>query len=174
MKKISAVLFSLLLAACASTPAPKPDATQQANDKKASTPSNTDTAQVSMAAVESSKLKAEMQELQIHSVYFDFDQNTVKPEFADAIKKQAEFLINHKDDAVTVEGNTDERGSSECNLALGSKRASAVKKNLFILGVSATRIKESSFGEEKPRLTCPEESCWKENRRVDFTHRLNE
>lgn len=170
MKKISALMFSLLLAACATTPVPKPDASQQANDKNNSTQSNADTAQATKAEMEANKLKAEMQELQIHSVYFDFDQYVVKSEFSDAIKKQAEFLKSHKDDVVTLEGNTDERGSSEYNLALGSKRASAVKKNLTIMGVSAARIKESSFGEVKPRLTCHEESCWKENRRVDFSH----
>jgi peptidoglycan-associated lipoprotein len=170
MKKITVVLASLLISACASTPAPKTDSTQQPDSAKTTVPGSE---AVSATASEADKLTAETQELQKQSVYFDFDTFVVKPEYRDVMDKQAAFLKNHKNDVVTLEGNTDERGSSEYNLALGSKRANAVKVSLKVMGVPVAQMKESSFGEVKPRLTCHEEECWKENRRVDFVHQLN-
>jgi peptidoglycan-associated lipoprotein len=71
-------------------------------------------------------------------------------------------------DDLTVQGNCDERGGREYNLALGQRRADAVKERLVLLGVPASRIETVSFGKEKPRLTCHEEKCWKEDRRDDL------
>lgn len=179
MKKVAAVLVSILLAACASTP--KADSSQASQPNEAAN-NSTATANtgvigkndpVSSASSDSSNLAAEMQALQNQSVYFDFDRYIVKPEFRDAIQQQAEFIKKHTNIIVTLEGNADERGSNEYNLALGNKRANAVRKSLEQLGVSATQIKTVSLGEEKPRLQCHEEACWKENRRNDFIHNLN-
>jgi len=170
MKKIAVILFSLLVAACASTH--KADTTQTpANENKATTSSAAASA-AAEAEVSASKLKAEIEALQKQSVYFDFDKYVVKPEFHASIQQQAEFLKSHTNDVVTLQGNADERGSAEYNLALGTERAQAVEKDLEILGVSASQVKVVSFGEEKPRLTCHAEKCWKENRRVDFVHDL--
>ena len=170
MKKIAVILFSLLVAACASTH--KADTTQApANESKAATASPAASA-AAEAEVSASKLKAEIEALQKQSVYFDFDKYVVKPEFHASIQQQAEFLKSHANDVVTLQGNADERGSAEYNLALGTERAQAVEKDLEILGVSASQVKVVSFGEEKPRLTCHAEKCWKENRRVDFVHDL--
>lgn len=169
MKKLSVLLVSLLMAACASTPAPKADTAQQTNTNTPAV-SDTQTAATPAAETDASKLADEMKKLETQSVYFDFDKFVIKPEFRDALNNQAAFTKEHKNDIVTLQGNTDERGSSEYNLALGSKRANAVKTSLKLLGVSASQIKEVSFGEEKPRLTCHEEKCWQENRRVDFAH----
>lgn len=172
MKKISVVLATLLLAACASTP--KSSVPQQPAAARAPEAANTQA--LSAAEIEARRLaaeRAEMQELQKQSVYFDFDQYSVKPEFQSRIQKQADFIKSHGKDVVTLEGNADERGSEEYNLALGDKRAGAVRKSLTLLGVSESSLKTSSYGEEKPRLTCHEERCWQENRRVDFAHKLN-
>ncbi len=173
MNKIAIVLVSLLFAACASTQKPAPQATEQS---KPPAPSVT-TAAVSSPALESTQLAAqlaaELQNLQQQSVYFDFDQSIVKSEYADVIQKQADFVKAHKNDTVTIRGNCDERGSPEYNLALGQRRAYAAQKDLQLLGVPASQIKTVSFGLEKPRLTCHEERCWKENRRDDFVHTLN-
>ena len=169
MKKIAVILFSLLVAACASTH--KADTTQaSANENKATTSSPASAPAAAEAEMSASKLKAEIEELQKESVYFDFDKYLVKPQFQATIQKQAEFLKSHGNDVVTLQGNCDERGSAEYNLALGSERAQAVEKDLEILGVPASQMKVVSFGEEKPRLTCHAEKCWKENRRVDFVH----
>ena len=170
MKRTAIVLTSLLIAACASTP--KADAPAKETPKAAAATTGT-TAPVSAAETEASRLAAELQQLQTQSVYFDFDQSTVKPAYQDVMRKQADFIKAHRGDVVTLQGNADERGSNEYNLALGDRRAHAVKKDLEILGVGATQLKTISYGEEKPRLLCHEEKCWKENRRVDFAHQVN-
>lgn len=175
MKTIAVILASLLLAACAS--APKSDSSQAPQTsnlpvtvKHAESEKN---ALASSADIESSRLAAEAQALQKQSVYFDFDRYVVKPEYRDVIQQQAAFIKAHKNDIVTLEGNADERGSNEYNLALGDKRANAVRKTLELLGTPAAQIRAVSMGEEKPRLSCHEERCWKENRRNDFIHKLD-
>lgn len=171
MKKSAVILISLLVAACASTP--KTDSSQSAQSAQSKPAAAAPvTATATEAELAASKLKAELQALQQQSIYFDFDKYAIKPEYRDVIVKQAEFLKSHKNDIVTLEGNTDEQGSPEYNLALGSKRANAVEKSLKLLGIPMAQIKVVSLGEEKPRLDCHEEKCWKENRRVDFIHSL--
>ncbi len=113
-----------------------------------------------------------IQELAKKSIYFDFDDFTVKQEFQGVLKQQAEFITQTPKDMVMLSGNADERGSSEYNLALGQKRAEAVRKALIILGVPDSRLEAVSYGKEKPRATCHEEKCWQENRRVDFEHKV--
>ena len=117
---------------------------------------------------EAAKLAAELVQLHKESVYFDYDEYALKPEFKAAIEMQAEHLKNQNTASVVLEGNADERGSAAYNLALGEKRATAVKKALVTLGVPVSKIKVVSFGNTKPKLSCHEEKCWKENRRVDF------
>jgi peptidoglycan-associated lipoprotein len=169
MKKIAAVLISLLMAACASSP--KIDSSQLSKTNNATA---ADSSALSAAELESRRLAAEkaaMQALQKQSVYFDFDQFSVKTEFQSNVQKQADFIKAHSNDVVTLEGNADERGSNEYNLALGDKRASSVRKSLGMLGVSEKQIRTISLSDEKPRLLCHEEKCWAENRRVDFVHK---
>jgi peptidoglycan-associated lipoprotein len=172
MNRITVVLASLLMAACAT--APKTDSPQLSRTKNIPAAANSNTGTLSAEELESRRLaaeKAEIQALQKQSVYFDFDQFSVKAEFQNAVQRQAEFIKAHHDDVVTLEGNADERGSNEYNLALGDKRASSVKKSLGMLGVSEKQIRTVSLSDEKPRLLCHEEKCWKENRRVDFMHK---
>lgn len=169
MNKIVIVLASLLIAACASTPKTAP----QTNDKTTTPAENVTTAAAPVADTASTKLAAEIQGLQQQSIYFDLDKSAIKKEYENVLQKQADFLTSHQNDIVTIQGNCDERGSPEFNLALGDKRANVAKKSLELLGVPARQIKTVSFGLEKPRLTCHEEKCWKENRRDDFVHTLN-
>jgi peptidoglycan-associated lipoprotein len=174
MKKIAVVLVSLLFAACASTPKPSSQGGENsAPQESTATTSAVTTASVSPSELETKKLDAEIQGLEQQSIYFDLDKSAIKPEFKDVLEKQADFIKANKNDSVTIQGNCDERGSPEYNLALGEKRADAARKSLEILGVPASQIKTVSFGMEKPRLTCHEEKCWKENRRDDFVHTLN-
>jgi len=170
MKKIAIVLVSLLFAACASTPKPASQANENSNATQTPTVS---TATVSNTELESKKLAADIQTLEQQSVYFDLDKTVIKPEYQAVLQKQADFLKANKNDTVTIQGNCDERGSAEYNLALGDRRAITAEKSLELLGVPASQIKTVSFGMEKPRLTCHEEKCWKENRRDDFVHTLN-
>lgn len=183
MKKIAVVSVLLLLAACSSTPKTDSSPVSQpskTNSSPATNHSAEKNASVSSAdiearrlAEEATKLATEMRELQKQSIYFDFDKYVVKPEYRNVIQKQSEFIKAHKNDIVTVEGNADERGSTEYNLALGDRRANAARKDLELLGIPATQIKTISFGEEKPRLSCHTEKCWQDNRRDDFVHKLN-
>ena len=182
MKKyIFAMVVSLSLIACASTTkpdAPKPPVSQDRNPEVQPVKSevNTKLKNTTEPDISANKLAEQAQlaqQLEKESVYFDFDKSEVKQEFQKVIKKQDDFLLANKNDTVTLEGNCDERGSTEYNLALGGRRAQSVSHQLQILGISKERINTVSNGEEKPRLTCHEEKCWKENRRVDFIHKLN-
>ncbi len=175
MKKL-AIAVSLALAACASpTPAPITQGSQPSSAAENSAQTGT----LTQAEIDARALAAQNQANQsdlaaqarnLHSVYFDYGTTEIKPEYNTVIQQQADFIKSHPGDVVTLEGNTDERGSDEYNLALGETRASAVRKAMALMGIAESRMKTASFGEEKPRLTCHEESCWKENRRVDFNH----
>jgi peptidoglycan-associated lipoprotein len=104
------------------------------------------------------------------SVYFDFDSYVIKAEFQSLVEAHAKYLRDHKARKVSIEGNADERGSREYNLALGQKRAEAVKKALTQLGVSESQLEAVSLGEEKPRASGHDESSWAENRRGDLRY----
>lgn len=106
-----------------------------------------------------------------NAVYFDFDSYTVKPEFMPVVENHARNMMANPNRHVTVEGNTDNRGSREYNLALGQKRSEAVKQRLQLLGVPASRIEAVSFGREKPRATGDSEEAWAQNRRADIVYR---
>jgi peptidoglycan-associated lipoprotein len=105
------------------------------------------------------------------SVYFDLDSFEVKPEFRSMVEAHAAYLRKTPSARVVVEGNTDERGSREYNLALGQKRAEAVKKMLQLLGVAEAQLEAVSFGEEKPKATGKDETAYSENRRGDLSYR---
>lgn len=104
------------------------------------------------------------------SVYFDFDSFTIRDEFRPVVEAHARFLISNKVRKVVVQGNTDERGSREYNLALGQKRSEAVRRALTALGVSDAQIEAVSFGEEKPKSTGADEAAFAENRRADIVY----
>jgi peptidoglycan-associated lipoprotein len=104
------------------------------------------------------------------SVYYDLDKSDVKAEYKPMVEAHSKYLTSHKDAKVAVQGNTDERGSREYNIALGNRRADSVKNMMNVYGVTNSQIETVSFGEEKPRATCHDESCWKENRRSDIVY----
>jgi peptidoglycan-associated lipoprotein len=104
------------------------------------------------------------------SVYFDFDQAVVKKEFDLLIERHGKFLAANPAVHIRVEGNTDERGSAEYNLALGQRRANAVLASLKVFGVGESQMEAISWGEEKPKATGHDESAWAQNRRVDLQY----
>jgi peptidoglycan-associated lipoprotein len=105
------------------------------------------------------------------SVYFDYDSNAVKDEFRPVVQAHSKYMTADKRDAkIRIEGNCDERGSREYNLALGQRRAEAVKKVMTVLGVQDGRIETVSFGEEKPQSQGHDESAWAQNRRADIKY----
>jgi peptidoglycan-associated lipoprotein len=105
---------------------------------------------------------------EVRDAYFDFNKADIRPDAREALTKTADFLRNYPQFRVTVEGHCDERGSTEYNLALGDRRAGAVKQYLVSLGISADRISTVSFGKEKPFCTQSNETCWQQNRRGHF------
>lgn len=104
----------------------------------------------------------------LERVNFDFDQATIRTDAADILKKNAECIKQFKTKSVTIEGHCDERGTREYNLALGERRAKAVKDYLVGLGVSADLLTTLSKGEEDPVQSCSNESCWSKNRRGEL------
>ena len=104
-------------------------------------------------------------------IYFDYDSYIVKPEFQAVIEAHAQYLKANQRARVSLEGHTDERGSREYNLALGQKRADAVRQSLTLLGVSAAQIESVSFGEEKPAVAGSDEAAYAKNRRAEFFYK---
>jgi peptidoglycan-associated lipoprotein len=105
---------------------------------------------------------------EMRDAYFDYDSADIKPEARTALQKSADFLKNYPNTRVTIEGHCDERGSTEYNLALGQRRANAVKEYLVSLGIPADRLSTTSWGKEKPFCTEATEACYAQNRRGHF------
>ena len=101
-------------------------------------------------------------------VYFDFDKSNIRADQKDRVKKNAEFLKGDSKVNIRIEGNCDERGTAEYNMALGERRATSAKKALAKLGVADSRMETISFGSEKPLATGNDEAAWAQNRRDDF------
>jgi peptidoglycan-associated lipoprotein len=107
---------------------------------------------------------------QKRSVYFDYDQFVIKDEFKATVEVHAKYLQGNRALRVILQGNTDERGTREYNIALGQKRSDAVKKLMVLLGATEIQIETVSFGKEKPRREGHDETSWAENRRVDIVY----
>lgn len=172
----SALVAALFLASCASTPLQ--DTPAPVTDK--STASGTTTtpptdpravARVEPNASTVDPLNDPASPLSRRSVFFDFDEFVIKPEFMPTVEAHARFLVANKTRRIVIEGNADERGSREYNLALGQKRADAAKTRLTLLGVADSQIETVSFGEERPRATGSDETAWAQNRRADIVYK---
>jgi len=101
-------------------------------------------------------------------IYFDFDKSFIRPEYRPVLTGKAEFLKDSPNVHIRIEGNCDERGTNEYNLALGERRAESAKKFLISLGISPDRIETISYGEERPLAAGHNEDSWAQNRRNDF------
>ncbi len=97
-------------------------------------------------------------------VYFDFDQSVVREDGRSTLSKQAEWLKKYTNYPITIEGKCDERGTREYNLALGERRANAVKQFLVAQGIPAARVKTISYGKERPEVVGSDEGAWARNR----------
>jgi peptidoglycan-associated lipoprotein len=161
---ISFVLASLL-AACASE---KPQEPEAAPAPAVETPAPAAAAPAPVVAVD--PLNDPTSILAKRSVYFPFDVSAVQADDKPIVEAHGKYLSEHPDRKVRVEGNCDERGSSEYNLALGQRRADSVKKMLILSGAKASQIETVSYGKEKPVCTEHEEACWKQNRRSDIKY----
>lgn len=104
------------------------------------------------------------------SVWFDYDVFAIKPEFDHLLQLHGKYLASNPKLSIRVEGNADERGSSEYNLALGQKRADAVVRALKVFGAASSQLEAVSWGKEKPKAVGHDEAAWAENRRVDLVY----
>ena len=104
------------------------------------------------------------------SVYFDFDSYVVRDDGKPVVENHSAFLTKNKQRHILIQGNTDDRGGTEYNLALGQKRAEAVRRAMTALGVSDGQLEAVSLGKEKPKATGHDEAAWAENRRADIVY----
>ena len=104
------------------------------------------------------------------AIYYDYDAYNVREQYLTVLQAHGQFLLAHKEVKIRVEGNCDERGSREYNLALGQRRADSVKRALMLMGVPAQQIEAVSFGSEKPKAASHDEQAYAENRRSDLVY----
>ncbi len=173
MKNLAVYLgIALVAAACASSekkPAPVTDRSGATTPSASTTQGSTATPSTS-SPIAGDPLKDPRNILSKRSVYFDFDSNVVKDEFRGLIQAHARYIGDHRGAKVRIEGNCDERGSREYNLALGQRRAEAVKKVMTVLGAPDASIETTSYGEEKPVAPGHDEAAWAQNRRADIRY----
>ena len=186
-KWIIAVFMIAAIAGCASTgsedAAPVEDKAAAATAPGAgtgATTSGTTTAPIggvsgatgapASGATSAAALKDPRNILSKRNIYFDYDQFTVKDEYKPIVEAHAKYLQANRGARAIIQGNTDERGTREYNIALGQKRADAVKNLMLLLGATEIQIETVSFGKEKPRREGHDEASWTENRRVDIVH----
>jgi peptidoglycan-associated lipoprotein len=173
---ISAALASLL-AACGTTPTTDSGAPVESRNV-GSTAAGANTAGATgtniagnAAGAQGNRLRDPNSILSKRSVYFEFDSYAVTDTYKAMIDAHARYLQGDKGGRMTIQGNTDERGSREYNIALGQRRADAVKKMMMLMGATDSQIETVSFGKEKPRNAGHDEGSWTENRRDDFVYR---
>ena len=135
------------------------------------TPESQSTSDPGLAARDSLQGSAESSAIALETVYFDFDVYALRADAKQNLEKNAQTLRQSPDLRIEIQGNCDERGSTEYNLALGQKRAEAARKYLIALGIDDGRINTISFGEENPAVRGHNETAWAKNRRGDFVTR---
>lgn len=178
LKIVSGLLLALLVAACGTT-TPEPKATVEDRTLSTTPPSSSTPVDrppvvgaVQQPQTSGTALDANLSSgiLKQRSVFFDYDSNLVKEEFRPLVAAHAQYLVRNKNAKMIIQGNTDERGSREYNLALGQRRADAVKQMMTVLGADGQRVESVSFGEEKPRAQGATEAAFAENRRADIVY----
>jgi peptidoglycan-associated lipoprotein len=181
-KWIIAALIFAAIAGCSSTeekPAEDAGATATAPATGGATTGGATTSGVTGSGVTgaqagggipSSALKDPRNILSKRNIYFDYDQFAVKDEYRPLVEAHAKYLQGNRSARVILQGHTDERGTREYNIALGQKRADAVKNMMLLYGATEVQIETVSFGKEKPRREGHDEPSWAENRRVDIVH----
>jgi peptidoglycan-associated lipoprotein len=166
--------LTILLAGCQTTP--KPDEKGAPVEERtpttgAATAGSTGTGVSGTATgTQGNPLKDPRSPLSKRSVYFDFDSYVVKDEYKPLIEAHGKYLQTNRNAKMTIQGNADERGSREYNIALGQRRADTVKRMILLYGATDVQVETVSFGKEKPRNAGHEEAAWAENRRDDMVY----
>jgi peptidoglycan-associated lipoprotein len=174
-KKLTDYLFSISLAAglaACSGAQPKPDTqANKAEEKPAAVAeaANQTPASDSNMAQGQAELERAMEALRNVSVFFEFDSSTLTSEAKDRLSTVGTILAKYPSLKVHIEGNCDERGSEQYNLALGQRRADSAKRYLVSMGAHERQLTAISFGDQKPKATGHDEEAWRQNRRDDLT-----
>ena len=167
---IAMAIAVLTLAACSTTKlAETADVTGKAVAAAPASPAPAP-AKSAVAAVVADHLNPSSMISKERSVFFDFDQFVIKANDGPLIERQGKYLASKQNLAIRVEGNADERGGREYNLALGQKRADAVVRALKVYGVGEKQLEAVSLGSEKPAMQGHDEVVWAQNRRVDLAY----
>ena len=164
-------LVAVLLAACSSQPPAPEQKPASVEDRQPS--SGTTTAPVKSESIDPysiAALKDPNSPLSKRSIFFDLDSFSVKDEYKSLLEQHGKFLVANPQVKALIQGNADDRGSREYNLALGQKRAEAVKKVLLLNGAKEDQVEAVSLGKEKPRCSEQTEECWAQNRRDDILY----
>ncbi|MGP1717007.1 MAG: peptidoglycan-associated lipoprotein Pal [Methylophilus sp.] len=174
--KIAAL--ALVLTACKSTPmnpakvedssVTKPISNSQSNGADSS--ANGNKIDIKTVDVDNSQDQLSAAELAKRQIFFDYDSDAIREEYKGLVANHAKYLAAHPQTKVVLQGNTDERGTHEYNLALGQRRSVAVKNALNVLGVSDSQIETVSYGEERSKQNCADEDCFQHDRRVDVVY----
>jgi len=162
-----------LLAACSSQPPAQEQPPAGVTDGKAGGLGTGTVAPISTSGIDPyslAALKDPKSAVYKRSVFFEYDQYAIKDEFKPLVDAHAQFLVRNPNIKMLIQGNADDRGSREYNLALGQKRADAIRKALSLLGAKEQQIESVSLGEEKPRCTDQTDACWAQNRRGDMLY----
>lgn len=172
---VSTLLLAAGFAGCSSTPpaTPAPVAALAAATPREPAPAPAPAAPPAAAPMKqalAAHLDPESLISRERSLFFDFDSYTVRSEYRSMLSNHASYLGSAPSLAIRIEGNSDERGGAEYNLALGQKRAEAVRRSLKLLGVKASQMEATSWGKERPRATGHNEAAWSQNRRVDLVY----
>ena len=181
MRIFLTILALSLLAACASTETPKQQAPAAVEDRGPAGTKPGATAQpvetkpitgvdLTGRGAGAAALKDPNNILSKRSVFFDYDKYDIKDEYKPLIEAHAKYLRENAGTKMLIQGNTDERGSREYNIALGQRRSEALKRMLLLLGGREDQVEAVSLGEEKPRATGHEEAAWAQNRRGDMLY----
>lgn len=176
MKKWILILgATALLAACGSSvkldKAPVEDRTGAAAGQNANSTADNSMAKSNVPSLDVGKSAADTLPVSSRLVYFDYDSFAIKAESQSLVESNARLIKADKNRKVVLEGHTDERGGREYNLALGQKRAEAVRRALVLLGVADSQLEAVSFGKEKPAVAGSDEASFAKNRRVEISYR---
>ncbi len=171
MRRIFLVaLGCAMIAGCSSTPKTDQAGAQVEERGAVEQPTVTPATQDKLAGTGLAALKDPKSILSRRTIYFDYDSFVVKDEFKPLVEAHARFLLGNPNMKMLIQGSADERGSREYNLALGQKRADAVRRALTLLGAKDSQIEAVSLGEESPKNPGHDEAAWAENRRGDMLY----
>ena len=170
------IAMAVLLAGCQTTPTPEKAPVEERTPGTGTPAPGAGTSGATSGAVSGSAtgatnpLRDPRSVLSKRSVYFDFDSYVVKDDFKPLIEAHAKYLQGNRGARMTIQGNCDERGSREYNIALGQRRADTVKRMMLLYGATDGQIDTVSFGKEKPKNPGHDEGAWAENRRDDMVY----